>query len=307
MCGAADYLAAQPGFEGPGVGALGFCLGGGLAVWAAATCPNIAAAVTYYYVMPHGKPDFTGISGPVLGHFGTADEFIPARRTPRARVRAAGRRRRDDVPLLRGRRARVLQRHQPPRHLRPGARRAVVGAHGRLPALGARLLSTSGQSRLLPGPSRRARMRAAVGARATARVSSAVVVPIAVAMITAVVVLAFTAGLAGAPACTALSADVMPAPQPGAPWSAPVTLNPCPAGEAARVVFPSDSPSHATGAGRDRVGRLRRLPGRRRRARRRRSAPATNRSHPPCRAPPPGSRSRRVGRSWQAAPPTGRS
>jgi carboxymethylenebutenolidase len=77
MCGAADYLAAQPGFEGPGVGAVGFCLGGGLAVWAAATCPNIAAAVTFYYVMPHGKPDFSAIRGPVLGHFGTADEFIP--------------------------------------------------------------------------------------------------------------------------------------------------------------------------------------------------------------------------------------
>jgi carboxymethylenebutenolidase len=77
MCGAADYLAAQPGFEGPGVGAVGFCLGGGLAVWAAATCPNIAAAVTFYYVMPHGKPDFSAIGGPVLGHFGTADEFIP--------------------------------------------------------------------------------------------------------------------------------------------------------------------------------------------------------------------------------------
>jgi len=28
-------------------------------------------------VMPHGKPDFTNISGPVLGHFGTADAFIP--------------------------------------------------------------------------------------------------------------------------------------------------------------------------------------------------------------------------------------
>jgi carboxymethylenebutenolidase len=77
MCGAADHLASQPGFEGPGVGAVGFCLGGGLAVWAAATCPNIAAAVTFYYVMPHGKPDFSGIHGPVLGHFGTADEFIP--------------------------------------------------------------------------------------------------------------------------------------------------------------------------------------------------------------------------------------
>jgi len=77
MCGAADFLASQPGFEGPGVGAVGFCLGGGLAVWAAATCPNVAAAVTYYYVMPHGKPDFTQINCPVLGHFGTADEFIP--------------------------------------------------------------------------------------------------------------------------------------------------------------------------------------------------------------------------------------
>jgi carboxymethylenebutenolidase len=77
MCGAADHLASQPGVEGPGVGAVGFCLGGGLAIWAAANCPNIAAAVTYYYVMPHGKPDFSRIKGPVLGHFGTADEFIP--------------------------------------------------------------------------------------------------------------------------------------------------------------------------------------------------------------------------------------
>jgi carboxymethylenebutenolidase len=76
MCGAADYLSKQPGFEGNGVGALGFCLGGGLSVWAAATCPNITAAVTYYYVMPHGKPDFARIKGPVLGHFGTADAFI---------------------------------------------------------------------------------------------------------------------------------------------------------------------------------------------------------------------------------------
>ena len=77
MCGAAEYLKSQPGVEGSGVGAVGFCLGGGLAVWAAANCPQIDAAVSYYYVMPHGKPDFTKIKGPVLGHFGTADEFIP--------------------------------------------------------------------------------------------------------------------------------------------------------------------------------------------------------------------------------------
>jgi len=77
MCGAAEFLQTQDGFEGDGVGAVGFCLGGGLAVWAAANCPQVSAAVSYYYVMPHGKPDFTKIRGPVLGHFGTADQFIP--------------------------------------------------------------------------------------------------------------------------------------------------------------------------------------------------------------------------------------
>jgi carboxymethylenebutenolidase len=92
MCGAAEYLASQPGVKGPGVGAVGFCLGGGLAVWAAATCPNIAAAVTYYYVMPHGKPDFSQIKGPILGHFGTADEFVPvdAAKGLEAEIRDAG-------------------------------------------------------------------------------------------------------------------------------------------------------------------------------------------------------------------------
>ena len=33
-------------------------------------------AVTYYYVMPHGKPDFSKIRCPVLGHFGDEDEFV---------------------------------------------------------------------------------------------------------------------------------------------------------------------------------------------------------------------------------------
>jgi carboxymethylenebutenolidase len=77
MCGAAEYLKSQPGVEGSGVGAVGFCLGGGLSVWAAATCPQVSAAVSYYYVMPHGKPDFKEINGPILGHFGTGDAFVP--------------------------------------------------------------------------------------------------------------------------------------------------------------------------------------------------------------------------------------
>ncbi|MDQ3608497.1 MAG: dienelactone hydrolase family protein [Actinomycetota bacterium] len=77
MRGAVDFLADHEAAEGGRVAALGFCLGGGLSVWAAAANPKVAATVTYYYVMPHGTPDFSAIQGPVLGHFGTADEFVP--------------------------------------------------------------------------------------------------------------------------------------------------------------------------------------------------------------------------------------
>jgi carboxymethylenebutenolidase len=77
MRGAAEYLVALDGVRGEHVGVVGFCLGGGLALWAAASSAIVGAAVTYYYVMPHGKPDFAKIDCSVLGHFGTADEFIP--------------------------------------------------------------------------------------------------------------------------------------------------------------------------------------------------------------------------------------
>src|ERR1700739_3276974 len=45
MCAAADSLSARSGVQGSGVGSVGFCLGGGLSVWALATCPNVTAAV----------------------------------------------------------------------------------------------------------------------------------------------------------------------------------------------------------------------------------------------------------------------
>jgi carboxymethylenebutenolidase len=76
MRGAVDFLAGQDGYEGEGVGSVGFCLGGGLSVWAATLNPKVRAAVSFYYVMPHGKPDFSKIGGPVQGHFGTADDFV---------------------------------------------------------------------------------------------------------------------------------------------------------------------------------------------------------------------------------------
>jgi carboxymethylenebutenolidase len=76
MRAAVEFLTAKEGIEGRGVGSIGFCLGGGLSVWAASRNPTVQATVTYYYVMPYGRPDFSRIRGPVLGHFGTADEFV---------------------------------------------------------------------------------------------------------------------------------------------------------------------------------------------------------------------------------------
>ena len=75
MRGAVQFVAQHEKCNG-NVGSVGFCLGGGLSVWAAATNPDIGAAVTFYYVMPHGKPDFSNIQAPVLGHFGTGDDFV---------------------------------------------------------------------------------------------------------------------------------------------------------------------------------------------------------------------------------------
>jgi len=47
----------------------------------------------------------------------------------------------------------------------------------------------------------------------------------------------------------AARADLASARQPAGPWSAPAALSRCPAEPPALVVFPSDSPSHATGPG----------------------------------------------------------
>jgi len=83
MSGAVDFLAAHEATTGDGIGSIGFCLGGGLAVWAASINPKIRAVVCFYYVMPHGKPDFTRIEAPLLGQFGTADDFIPVEKADR--------------------------------------------------------------------------------------------------------------------------------------------------------------------------------------------------------------------------------
>jgi carboxymethylenebutenolidase len=76
MRGAVDFIADHEAYDGSGIGSVGFCLGGGLAVWSATANDKVDAVVTYYYVLPHGKPDFTKVQAPVQGHFGTNDDFV---------------------------------------------------------------------------------------------------------------------------------------------------------------------------------------------------------------------------------------
>jgi carboxymethylenebutenolidase len=77
MSGAVDLLAGHEAVTGDKVGSMGYCLGGGLSIWAASVNDKVGAAVSFYGVFPHGKPDMSAIKAPVQGHFGTADDFIP--------------------------------------------------------------------------------------------------------------------------------------------------------------------------------------------------------------------------------------
>lgn len=73
LSGAIDFVAAEAGAAK--VGTVGFCLGGGLSVFAASLNEKVGACVSFYYVMPHKKPDFGAIKAPVLTHWGGEDAW----------------------------------------------------------------------------------------------------------------------------------------------------------------------------------------------------------------------------------------
>lgn len=77
LSGAVDFLLGHEAVTGDSVGAVGFCMGGGFVlVLAAQAGDRIGAAVPYYAVFNTADdPDFSGITAPVLGHFGENDDF----------------------------------------------------------------------------------------------------------------------------------------------------------------------------------------------------------------------------------------
>jgi carboxymethylenebutenolidase len=79
MSGAVDYLLGRDEVEGPKVGVIGFCMGGGLAMVLACQRPDaIGAAVPFYGLIPweHAQPDYSQLDAPVLGHYAGDDGFF---------------------------------------------------------------------------------------------------------------------------------------------------------------------------------------------------------------------------------------
>ena len=74
--GAIRYLLARPGVVPKKVGAVGFCMGGQLALAAACESASVAAVVDFYGVHPNVTLDFSKLASPVLGLFGERDSFV---------------------------------------------------------------------------------------------------------------------------------------------------------------------------------------------------------------------------------------
>src|SRR5919199_2247415 len=52
IAGAANYLVHREDVTGSGIGVVGFCMGGSLALWSGTLAPNIVAAVGFYPAIP---------------------------------------------------------------------------------------------------------------------------------------------------------------------------------------------------------------------------------------------------------------
>jgi carboxymethylenebutenolidase len=76
MSGAVDYLNARS--QGDGIGVIGFCMGGGLALLLATQRPDAVKAVTPFYGVipwPAAQPDWSKVGGAIQGHYAEKDDF----------------------------------------------------------------------------------------------------------------------------------------------------------------------------------------------------------------------------------------
>ena len=79
LSGAVDWLVASDDVRGDGVGVVGFCMGGGLALVLGTQRPDAVQAVVPFYGVipwPHAQPDWSKLIAPVHGHFAELDSFF---------------------------------------------------------------------------------------------------------------------------------------------------------------------------------------------------------------------------------------
>jgi carboxymethylenebutenolidase len=78
MSGTVDVLASHESVTGRGLGVVGFCMGGALALTLAALRPDRIKAVVSFYGAPLGdmEPDWTDMTAAVRGHMAGDDEFF---------------------------------------------------------------------------------------------------------------------------------------------------------------------------------------------------------------------------------------
>jgi carboxymethylenebutenolidase len=79
MSGAVDYVRDRS--TGHGVGVVGFCMGGALALLLATQRPDAVKAVVPFYgvlVWPAVQPDYTNMAAAVQGHYAENDDFANA-------------------------------------------------------------------------------------------------------------------------------------------------------------------------------------------------------------------------------------
>jgi len=78
MVGAVDFLAAHDAVSSSGVGVVGFCMGGALALWLGTLRPDTVAAVVPFYGVigwPATTPDWSKLRAKVQGHYAEKDDF----------------------------------------------------------------------------------------------------------------------------------------------------------------------------------------------------------------------------------------
>lgn len=80
LTGAVDELQRRDEVSGEGVGVVGYCMGGGLALYLATLRPDdVRGVAPYYGVIPWeaAQPDYARLQGAVQGHYADGDDFLP--------------------------------------------------------------------------------------------------------------------------------------------------------------------------------------------------------------------------------------